>query len=278
MCAAEARTLHGVQTPLAHAIERLAELYRYRDLVYNLTRRDLTARYRGSFFGFLWSLFNPLLMMGVWTLLFTVLLPNNTIDNFPLFVLIGLLAWNLNASSTMGGMTSIAGNAGLVTRTYFPLEALPISVVLANTVNFLLALVALIPFFVMAGAPLTPALLWLPVLLVAQVAFSIGLALLLSTSQVYLRDTLMIMETLILAWMLLSPIFYRLEDLFPQYARLMHILNPVSSFITAYRVALYAGAYLDPLFVGRTLAQSALVLAVGLAVFWRFSPHFAETL
>ena len=278
MCAAEARVIRGVQTPLDYAVERLGELYRYRDLVYNLTRRDLTARYKGSFFGFLWSLFNPLLMMGVWTLLFTVLLPNNRIPNFPLFVLVGLLAWNLNASSTMAGVTAITGNAGLVTRTRFPLEVLPVSVVLANAVNFLLALVAVIPFFAIARAPISLSLLWLPAILVAQVAFSIGLALLLSTFQVYLRDTLMIVDTLVLAWMLLSPIFYRLEDLFPEYSRLMHILNPVSSFITAYRVALYSGDYMDPLFIGRTLVQSALVLAIGFAVFWRLSPHFAETL
>jgi len=278
MCAAEARVVRGEQTPLSYALERLAELYRYRDLVYNLTRRDLTARYKGSFFGFLWSLFNPLLMMGVWTLLFTVLLPSNRIPNFPLFVLVGLLAWNLNASSTMAGVTAITGNAGLVTRTRFPLEVLPISVALANAVNFLLALVAVIPFFAIARAPISLSLLWLPAILLAQVAFSIGLALLLSTFQVYLRDTLMIVDTLVLAWMLLSPIFYRLEDLFPEYSRLMHILNPVSSFITAYRVALYSGDYMDPLFIGRTLVQSALVLAIGLAVFWRLSPHFAETL
>lgn len=278
MCAADARVIRGEQAPLSYAMERFGELYRHRYLVYNLARRDLTARYKGSFFGFLWSLFNPLLMMGVWTLLFTVLLPNNTIPNFPLFVLVGLLAWNLNASSTLGGVTAITGNAGLVARTRFPLAVLPISLVLANAVNFLLALVAVIPFFVVAHAPISPSLLWLPVILVAQVAFSIGLALLLSTFQVYLRDTLMIVDTLVLAWMLLSPIFYRLEDLFPQYSRLMHILNPVSSFITAYRVALYSGDYMDPLFIGRTLIQSALVLAIGFAVFWRLSPHFAETL
>lgn len=124
-------------------LTRVRELYAYRELLKNLVARDLKLRYRNSVLGFAWCLLNPLLMMTVFTIVFTVLLTSNTIDKFPVFILCGILAWNLHTTALTGAMNSVVGQAALVQKVYFPREVLPISAVLSNTVNFLLSLVVL---------------------------------------------------------------------------------------------------------------------------------------
>ena len=124
----------------------LRELLRYRSLVLNLVLRDLKARYKRSVLGFLWSLLNPLAMMLVFTIVFTVIMPSQ-IENYPIFLLCGLLPWNFFTGALMLSINSVAGNANLVKKVYFPREALPISGVLAALVNFLLGMAVLIVVF-----------------------------------------------------------------------------------------------------------------------------------
>lgn len=262
----------------AYLITRLAELYRYRELVKNLVVRDLKLRYRNSVLGFLWCLLNPLLMMGVFTMVFTVLLPNNTIEKFPVFILTGLLAWQLHSTALLGAINSIVSHASLVQKVYFPREVLPISLVLSSTVNFLLSLVALFVMVMLFQVPLTGAVLLLPVVVAVQVVFTVGVALVLSAMNVYFRDTASIMETLMLAWFFLTPIFYRIEDVFPVYSRLMYILNPPASFVAAYRDLLYYGVITDWTFFSRTAVTSAATLVVGYVIFLKLSRSFGEAL
>lgn len=260
---------------LARAVRHVRWVIRYRELVRNLVIRDLKARYKNSVLGFLWSLLNPLLMMGVFTVVFKVLMPNN-IPNYPLFVLLGILPWNWCTSSVMGGITSITGNAHLIKKVAFPRELLPITTVVSNMVNFLLALIPLAAVVLAFGVPITPLMALVPVIIVLQLLFLCGVALLLSCLQVYFRDTGHIFDVLLLAWFFLSPVFYRVEDLTEQWARLMYILNPMASFISLYRLAVMYGAPPDGLFMLRLAAQVVLVLAVGYLVFLRYSHNFAE--
>ena len=259
-------------------LARLHELYRYRELIKNLVLRDLKLRYRNSVLGFVWCLLNPLLMMMVFTIVFTVLLPNNAIPKFPVFILTGLLAWQLHSTALLGAIHSIVGHANLVQKVYFPREVLPISLVFSNTLNFLLSLVALFLMMVVYQVPLTAAALLLPVVIVVQMVFTVGIALLLSAVNVYFRDTASIMETLMLAWFFLTPIFYRIEDVFPIYSRLMYILNPPASFIAAYRDLLYYGVVTDWTFFSRTALSSMVMLVLGYLVFSRLSRNFGEAL
>ena len=133
----------------------LNELWFYRELLRNLIVRDLKVRYRNSVLGILWSLGNPLLMMAVFTVVFTVLNPTSDIKKFPVFVLCALLPWNLFASSVNGSIRSIVDNSQLVSKVYFPREILPISLVLANLVNFLIALIVLFAFISIFQVPIT---------------------------------------------------------------------------------------------------------------------------
>ena len=259
-------------------INRFAELLKYRELIRNLVIRDLKLRYRSSIMGFLWCLVNPLLMMLVFTVVFTVLLRNNTTENYPVFILIGILAWNLHSTAVTGGITSVVNNAGLVQKVYFPREVLPISVVLSNTVNFVLALIVLFVLIFISRIPLSLSLVYLPLLLLLQVIFTIGLALGLSAINVFFRDTAIIMDTLMLAWFFLTPIFYSVQDLFPDYARMMYWLNPVASFISSYRIILYNGGAPGMDFLLRTVLTSVIVFVIGYVIFARVSKNFGEVL
>lgn len=260
------------------------ELWRYRDLIRNLVVRDLKARYKNSVLGFLWSLLNPLGMMFVFMFVFTVMIPSQ-VDRFPIFLLCGLLPWNFFSAGVMVGITSITGNANLVKKVYFPREVLTISSVLANLVNFLLGLVVLFAVLLISRSPLSPWLWLLPVVILIQTCFVLGVAFVLSTLNVFYRDTIMIMDVVMLAWFFLTPVVYPITTLPSAYQflgltvnvhRWMYVLNPMASLIAAYRDLLYWGYRTDLDFLMRTAVTAFAVLAFGYWFFVRFRDRFAE--
>ena len=259
------------------------EAIQYRGLLRNLLARDLSVRYKNSVLGFLWTLLNPLLLMVAFTIVFQVLLPTS-IPHFPVFVLVGILAWNFCVGSVMGCIHSIVGNGDLVRKVFFPREMLPLSVVLANLVHFSLALSLVFVLLPVVGLPLGPLALWLPVTMLFQAAFLAGLGLLLAGVNVFLRDTEAVMDVVVLAWFFLTPIFYPLDVLWDKaigsvnVGWLMHVVNPMASFISTYRLVLIDGAPPDPAFLARTFGESLLVLVVGYVVFKRLEPRFGEEL
>ncbi len=265
-------------------IASLRELCRYRDLVLNLVLRDLKARYKNSVLGFLWTLLNPLGMMLVFTAVFTLILPSR-IDRYPIFLLCGLLPWNFFSAGVMVGINSITGNAHLVKKVYFPREVLPISSVLANLVNFLLGLLVLFAVLLAFRSPLSPWLWLLPFVILIQTCFVLGIALMLSTVNVFYRDTNMIMDVVMLAWFFLTPVVYPITALPAHYQvwgitlnvhRLMYILNPMASLIAAYRDLLYWGYRTDLDFLLRTAVTSLIILFVGYRFFLHFRDRFGE--
>jgi len=225
-------------------------------------------------------------MMLVFTLVFTVLTPNAT-DRYPIFLLCGLLPWNWFGGALMGAVYSVVNNAPLVKKVYFPREVLPISVVLANLVHFLIALVVLFVMMAVFQTGLTRWVLLLPVLIAIQLVFTLGLAFFLSAINVYYRDTAMVMDVVMLAWFFLTPIFYSM-DIVPQskeimgyvvpVQRLAYILNPMASLIASYRVILYNGAPPDMAFLLRTAVTAIVSLVCGYLFFQRVSHNFGEIL
>lgn len=266
-------------------VHRLMELYRFRVLLYYLVVRELKGRYKSSVLGFLWTLLNPLLMMLVFTVVFTVILPNYAVPQYPIFLLCGLLPWNYFSASVIGSIHSVVGNANLVKKVYFPREILPIATVLAQLINFLLALLVLFALLLIFRMPLSPRWWMLPLVILLHTCFTIGLALILSAVNVYYRDTMMIMDVVIMAWFFLTPVFYPLDVLPRSYEvlgfslnvhRLMYILNPMASLINTYRDLLYLGTYTEMDFFLRTAVTSLGVLALGYWIFVRLSPNFGE--
>jgi lipopolysaccharide transport system permease protein len=256
--------------------ERILELVKYRALLRALVIRDIKLRYRESVLGFIWTLGNPLLMMAIFTVVFTILMPNNVIPKYPIFILCALLPWNYFSTAIMGSIDSIVGNARLIKLVSFPQELLPLSIVLANLVNFLLALVVLFAMLFAFRVHLSPWALYLPLIIFIQTIFTLGLALIFATLNVFYRDTKIIMEVGMLAWFFLTPVFYRIEDLVPRYATLMYWVNPMASFISWYRIVLYHGISMELGFIFRTFVTSAAALIMGYLVFTRYSSVFAE--
>ena len=260
-------------------------LWTFRGLIYSLTLKEIKARYKHSVLGFLWSLLNPLGMMLVFTFVFGYLMRNGEIEKFPLFLLCGLLPWNYFTSSVMSGIHSVVGNGNLVKKVYFPREVLPIAYVLSNLVNFLLAFLLLFIALVVFNAKFSPWLWLLPVVVLMQTCFVVGLSLILSTLQVFYRDTGMVMDVALLAWFFVTPVFYSI-DFIPRFKllfgmewdvhRWLYILNPMASLIRTYRDLLYWGYRTDLDFFLRTAMTCIVVLLFGYWFFNRFSGRFGE--
>lgn len=266
---------------------RIRELWSYRELILNLVIRELKARYKNSVFGFLWSLLNPLGMMLVFTVVFTVMVPNTQLQKFPIFFLCGFLPWQYFVTGITSGMHSLINNSNLVKKVYFPREVLPIASVLANLVNYLLALVVLFGALLVTHTRLSPFIWLLPVVILIQTCFVLGVTFVLSTLNVFYRDTGMIMDVVLQAWFFLTPIFYPIEILPRNFElagitldihRLMYILNPVASLIAAYRDLLYWGYRTNMDFFLRTAVTSLVILAFGYWFFLRYSHRFGEEL
>lgn len=261
----------------------LAIAYRYRELVRNLTARDLKIRYRNSFFGFLWTWGNPIMMTLVFTVVFQVVAPNSIYD-YPLFIMIGWLTWGFTQASVTDGSLSILANSNLVKKVWFPRETLPASSVFANAVNFLLALPLVFVLMILFRIPADPLLfMYFPVIFASQLALVLGLAFFLSAANVYYRDTGVITNVVMTAWFFLTPVFYSVNQLTAN-ARLVYYLNPMASIIEAYRNIFYGstdGAPPGPpdlAFLLRTLATSLVILLLGYLFFMRASRRFGEEL
>lgn len=265
-------------------VQHIAELVRYRSLVLNLVLRDVKTRYKRSVLGFLWSLLNPLGMMLVFTIVFTIIMPSQ-IEKYPIFLLCGLLPWNFFTGALMLSINSIAGNANLVKKVYFPREVLPISSVLAALVNFLLGMAVLMVVLIVMRVNFSPWFWLLPFVILIQTCFTLGMAFFLSAVNVYYRDTLMIMDVVLLAWFFLTPVVYSIDILPKSYQilgltlnvhRLMYIINPMASLIAAYRDLLYFGYRTGLDFFLRTAVTSFAVLVIGYWFFIRHSHEFGE--
>lgn len=272
---------------------KLRELLRYRFLLKNLVVRDVKVRYKNSLLGILWSLLNPLLMMLVYTLLFTILIPNNNIRLFPIFILVGLIPWNFFTGTLQTGTNAITGNASLVKKVYFPRILLPTASMLSQLVNFLLAFVVLLVFLFISGIGLTIHALWVPVLLVTQMIFMQGIIMILGALQVFYRDVKMVLDVGLLAWFFLTPVFYPFENLGKsatllgvtfEPAVVMRWLNPMASIIDGYRTVLWGTlgsdgpGSMDPAYLLRTLVTAVIIFIIGYWTFNRLEHLFGETL
>lgn len=183
-----------------------AELYGYKNLLGEFLVRDLKLKYQGSALGFLWSLFNPLLMVLVYTIAFKLVI-RIKVDNFAFFLLSALLPWTFIASSLSAALSSIVDNGGLVKKIYFPREILPLSTVLFQLVQLLLSYLVLLPFLLALGS-LGVSLLLLPPLLFLLTLFVLGLSLALAGLYVHFRDLKHLLEVGLQVWFWLTPIIY----------------------------------------------------------------------
>ena len=241
----------------------------------NLISADFKVRYRNMSLGIFWSLINPLVMMGVLTFVFTVVFVNDK-ENFALFVLVGLLPYNFFSLALSSSAVSLVGNAPLVKKVPFRRELVPVSVVFGSVIHYLVQIGLLLvvsAFFV--GFSATWA--WLPLILLLQITFVCGLALLCSALDVYFRDIQYIVESAVVVLFWLAPIFYGLEEVGQEYAWLYE-LNPIAAVILLTRSVLLDATNPSLGTLAKLVFVSLFLLFSGLFVFRKIERDFADYL
>jgi lipopolysaccharide transport system permease protein len=246
-------------------LSNLRHLFRYRALIQSLVARELTARYRGSLLGACWSFVNPLLLLLVYTFVFTVVMPGGRfpgIEHVAVFMFCGILPWTWFQSSLVEASNVLISGGNLIRKVLFPAEVLPLVTVLSGLLHFCLGLPILAAFlaYYRIGVDV-PDLLWLPVVMLVQLLFTAGLALLLSAITVHFRDIRDLLTNVLYLWFFATPILYPLAQA-PQSVRPWLRLNPFTHLASAYQEILYS----DGRFVPNAGFAVMAVLSVGVFV------------
>jgi lipopolysaccharide transport system permease protein len=257
-------------------------LGRHRELIRTMSWRDFTARYRGSFGGLFWSVFQPLVMMAVYTVVFSLFLKVKFATDasplsFSVYLLCGLLPWQAFSEGLSASTGVIRANVNLVKRVVFPLEILPVNLALAAAVQQLIGFALLVPLAWWMTGRLYWTLLFVPVILALQLLFAIGMNWMAASLAVYLPDLGQLISLVLTMWMFLTPIFYP-EDVVPPQALIIFRLNPMARLVTLYRNAFMSGQLpsLDG-FLG-AVALCLLVFLLGYFWFMRTKKGFADVL
>lgn len=253
---------------------KLLELIEHKELLKNLTAKELKLKYKNSALGFFWSFLNPLMMTMVYTFAFKYIMKSPE-PNYSMFILSGLLPWTFFQASVIIGTNSIVGNAHLVKKVYFPREIIPLSMIFANFVNYLNTLAILLVLLIIFGVKLGLPLLFLPLVLILFLIFTIGIVLLLSSLNVRYRDITHFVEILFMAWIYLTPIIYSMS-LIPERFRIFILLNPMTLVVNAVRDTLFYNRLPDMYQMLGLLAYSIFFLVIGWKTFDRLQRSFAE--
>jgi ABC-2 type transport system permease protein len=258
-------------------MQLLKELYAYRTMISSLVKKDLKGRYKGSVLGFLWTFINPLLQLAVYTFVFQIIL-KNPMENYYMHLFVALVPWIFFSSALTTGSRAILGQANLVKKIYFPREVMPISYATSSFINMLLSFIII--FVVIIISPMKLHLipvLFLPLVMVIQYILVVGVTLITSSLTVYLRDLEHIMGVLNMAWMYISPVVYPISYI-PEKYQQIYLVNPMAPIIVAYRDILYYGTAPSAEIILVSLAESVIVLVLGLLIFSKLKKHFAEEL
>lgn len=248
--------------------------WRYRELLRNLVAKDLKLKYRGSALGFLWSLLNPLIMIAVYTVAFKYIM-RVQLESYTVFLITGILPWNFFSMAVNASTRSVVDNGNLLKKVHFPREILPISSVFFTFIQFLFALVVFFPALYFLHAPLGWWLLAYPFALLLHIAFTMGVALLLSTATVFYRDVKHLTEVVLLILFWVTPIFYNIA-MIPERLRWFFKLNPMTAYITAYQQIIYWGTWPTWRMWLSGFIWAIGTLGLGYWIFRRYKPRFAE--
>jgi ABC-type polysaccharide/polyol phosphate export permease len=272
----------------------IGELAARKELIWNLVVRSLKIRYKGSALGFLWTLLSPLMMMLIYWLFISILRFQIPLSH----LLTGVIFWQFIAMCVSDAVKSISGFPNLVKKTYFPRIVLPLSMVIANLINFALSILVLAAILFLlklfAGEAVDFAFLWmLPFVLAIQFCLVLGISMLISSANVFFRDIEHIVSVALQAMFFLTPIIYPLTMVRERIAGLrlsglflsIYLLNPLASLVTLFRKAflgreLFSGGQFlpgEPAFYV-SLSLSVVILIIGVRVFGKLEPHFADHL
>ena len=255
----------------------LASIWEYRELVYYMVWRDIKVRYKQTVLGFAWALLQPLASMVVFTIIFGRLaqLPSEGVP-YPVFTLAALLPWQLFASGFTGAANSVAGNAGVISKVYFPRLIIPIAAVAATVVDFAISLVLLVVLMVWYGVPFSGNVVFLPLFAAVALLTAFAAGLWTASLNVKYRDVRYLLPYFQQLWLFASPVVYSVT-LVPERYQTLYALNPLVGVIQGFRWALFGGQPPWTL-MGGSLAVTGVLLIGGLYYFRRAEEQFSDFL
>jgi homopolymeric O-antigen transport system permease protein len=257
----------------------LRELWVYRELAATFAWRDLKVRYKQSLIGVAWAIIQPVMTMVVFTFIFGTFahVPSQGLP-YPVFSYSGILPWTYFAAALGAASSSLAMNSSLVTKIYFPRVLLPLAAVTVPAVDFVLASSVLFGLMTYYGLSLGPHVLLAPVFMLLAAATAFGVGMFFAVVNVRYRDVPYAIPFIIQIWLFLSPVIYPAGALHQPWERLILSLNPMTGVITGFRWALLGTTPPSLRLVALSVVSAIAFLMIGLAVFRRSEPRFADTI
>jgi homopolymeric O-antigen transport system permease protein len=266
-------------------IARLIDLWVHRELLWNMTVKELKVKYKRSVLGFVWSFVTPMIMLAVFSLVFAILMKGGDMSWFSVYLMCGLLPWLFFVNSLMQSVGSVVTNAALVKKVYFPREILPIAAVGANIFHFVMQMLVFFAFLLIIRWHFSIYFLLFPLVLLLEIVFTLGMSLFVAAANVYLRDVQHFVEVATMAWFWLTPIVYTmatLESVLGKYTKI-YMLNPMTNIILLWQYIIYnpykygpSAAYLSVWGIIYTSVGSLVLLFAAYYYFMRSERGFAE--
>lgn len=267
-----------VEPPPRWGMPDLSALWRYRELLWLMTRRDLAVRYRQTFVGVAWVVIQPVAYAAVFSLALTFLRASPPGEvAYPVFVLTGLTLWLFLAGLVARCSTSLLGAAGLISKLHFPRIILPFATVLPQLVDFLLAFTVLLGVMAVYGVGLEPEILLAPLFVASGILLAFGIGLWFSAVAVRYRDVQQLVPFVLQVGLFTSPVLYSLERL-PSTAQSILLLNPITGVLEGFRWALLPGAPAPGVELAISLALGSALVVTGLIYFRRAQDEFADVI
>ena len=252
------------------------DLYEYRELLKTNVKKDIGGKYKHSFFGVLWSFINPLLQIAVYAIIFPLIIRNN-IPNYTVFMVCGLIPWNFFSMVVNRSTWCIVQNGGILKKVYFPRAILPFSLVLSETVNFLISSIIMFVFTLAYGMGISKYVLLYPVIIIVQDVLMIGMGFILSAVTVYMRDIQHFIGVILQLLMYATPVVYSIETI-PENYRFILKYNPMTYIIEGYRDILYYQQMPNMKVLGILFVAGVIGSIVGYFIFQKLQKRFAEEL
>ncbi len=250
----------------------------YKDLFWQLTFREIKARYKQSVLGYAWAILVPLLNLLVLSIVFSYVfrVPTGNIP-YPIFLFVALVPWMFTTNALTFATGSVLANSSLITKVKLPREILPVSAMSAKLIDLGLTSIILLFFLIIYHISLTPNLFFVPIIFLVQLALTFGMGFILSATNVFFRDVENILGIFLTIWMYLTPILYS-SVLIPENLKLLFYLNPMTGLIDAYRATVLYGHLPDWSSFLYSVIFSVLILIIGRSYFRKRSRYFADVI
>lgn len=255
--------------------ELITNLYNYRLLLKSNIKKEIRGKYKASFLGVLWSFINPLLTALIYAIVFPFIL-KNTAEHYVTFIIIGILPWTYFTNTIMQGTTIILANAGIIKKVYFPREILPIAVNTSGLINFLISCIIIFIFLICSGIGFSKYILFLPIIILVQYLFQLGIILITSAIEIYVRDAEYIINFFVTMLFYATPIIYSADMFANSKIDWLFKLNPMATIINSYRNVLFYQTMPELKSLLLTMFGSILLLFIGFKIFNKLQKGFAE--